>query len=133
MKNVLQKKGWGADTNPAHAEPPTIPLVKKTSTGKSDGDYVKIKLHRYPKFSTSDIYEFRMSLFDHGEPEEFLLFVQNFQMTCAATRKIETEANIQYLRTLVRGEALRQFDVLSADVNDIETLLYVDDLFKVLA
>ena len=31
--------------------------------------------------STSDPYEFNMSLFDHGEPEEFLLFIRNFNIT----------------------------------------------------
>ena len=44
--NVSHKKGWGVDTNPAHLEPPTIMLVKETSTSKSDGDYVKLKLRR---------------------------------------------------------------------------------------
>ena len=28
-KNILHKKGWGADTNPDHIDPPTITLVKK--------------------------------------------------------------------------------------------------------
>ena len=44
MTNVSHKKGWGVDTNPAHVEPPKIPLVKETSTGKSDGDYVKLNI-----------------------------------------------------------------------------------------
>ena len=52
-------------------------------TGNSDGDYVKLKLRRDPTSSTSDLYEFMMSLFDHCEPEEFLLFVRNLQMTLA--------------------------------------------------
>ena len=57
-----------------------------------------------------------MYLFDHGDPEEFLLFVCNFNMTLVATGTLEMGAKIQYLRTLVRGEVLRQFDLLSADV-----------------
>ena len=36
------------------------------------------------------------------------------------------EVKIQYLRTLVHGEALRQFDLLSAEVKDTETPLDVD-------
>ena len=32
------------------------------------------------------------------------------------------DADIQYLRTLVRGEALNQFDLLSFDVENTETL-----------
>ena len=85
MKKISNSKVWGEDTNPVHVEPPSIPLVKSTSTSKSDGNHVKLNLRRDTTFSTSDLYEFRMSLFDHGEPEEFFLFVQNFQITLAAT------------------------------------------------
>ena len=68
MNNVSHKKGWDVNTNPAHIEPPPIPLVKETSTGNSYGDNVKLKLRSYTTSSTSDRYEFMMSLFDHGEP-----------------------------------------------------------------
>ena len=44
-------------------------------------------------------------------------------MILAATGIIETEANFQYLCTLVRGEELRKFDLLSDDVKNIETPL----------
>ena len=101
---ILHKKGWGADTNTEHVYSTTIPLVKEMSTGKSYWDYVKLNLCGYPTSSTLDPYKFRMFLFDHGKPEEFLLFVKNFQMNLAATGTLETEAKIQYLRTLVRGE-----------------------------
>ena len=57
------------DTNRAHVEPLIIPLIKETSTGKSDGDYDKLKLRRDLTSSTLDINEFRVSLFDHGETE----------------------------------------------------------------
>ena len=103
MKNVLHQKGWGTDTNSYHVEPPPIPLIKETSTVKPDGYYVKLKLRRYPMYSTSDIYDFIMSLFDHDKPEEFLLFVPNSQMSLTATGTLETEANIQYIHTIVCG------------------------------
>ena len=63
-----------------------------------------------------------MFLFDNGDPEEFLLFELNFDMTLAASGTLETGAEIQYLCTLVRGKALRKFEVLSADVESTETL-----------
>ena len=103
MKKVFHKKGWGMETNTANLEPPLVPLIKEKSTGKSDGDYVKLKLHRNTTSSTSDLYDFRMSLFDHGKPEEFFSFVQNFQMTISATGTLEIEANVQYLCTLLSG------------------------------
>ena len=71
-----------------------------------------------------------MSLFDHGDPEELLLFVRNFQMTLVDTGTLETEAKVQYLRTLVRGEAVRHFDLLSADVKITDTPSDVDYLLE---
>ena len=57
-----------------------------------------------------------MSLFDNGDPEEFLLFVRNFNMTIVASGTQEAGAKSQYLRNIVHIEALRQFDSLCADV-----------------
>ena len=82
--------------------------------------------------STSDLYEFRMYLFDHGNLEEFLLFTHNFNTTLAETGTLEMDANIQYLCTLLWGEALRWFELLSADVENMETL-NVDYYIKGLA
>ena len=127
------QKLWGVDNNPAHVEPNPIPLIKETSIGNSDGDYVKLNLHRDPMSSTSDLYEFRKSLFDHVALEKFLLIVQNFQISLAATGMLEMEAKIQYLCTLLCGEALCQFDLVSADAKNIKTLLDVDYLLKGLA
>ena len=78
MKNILHKKVWGTDTNTSHVEPPLISLVKETSTCKSDGDYVRLKFLRGPTSSTLEFYYFMMSLFEHGHPEEFILFVRKF-------------------------------------------------------
>ena len=58
----------------------------------------------------SDLYGFWMSLFDHGEPEKLLLFAQNLQITLAATGRLKMEARIQYIRTILGEEALRQLD-----------------------
>ena len=63
-----------------------------------------------------------MYLFDHGEPEEFLLFILTFNMTLAATGILGMEEKIQYLPRLVHGDALRKFEFLSSDVENIEPL-----------
>ena len=57
----------------------------------------------------SDLYEFKIDLFDNGELEELLLLVRNFNMTLAASGTLEMGAKAQYICTIVRGEALRQF------------------------
>ena len=53
-------------------------------------------------------------------------------MTLAETGTMEIDAKIQYLHMLVRGKALRQFALLSADVVNTETL-NVDYYIKCLA
>ena len=47
-------------------DPPPIPLIQETHDGTSDKDFVKLKLRRDPMSSTSDLYEFKMSLFVNG-------------------------------------------------------------------
>ena len=97
-------------------EPLPIPLIMEMYNGKSDGDFVKLTFLRYPTSSMSYLYEFKISLFEHGDPEKFLLFIHDFNMTLAATETLKVDAKIRYLCTLVRGEALRQLDWLSTDV-----------------
>ena len=105
-----------------HVEPPMIPLIKGRYDGKWDKDFVALKLRRDPTSSTSDLYEFKMSLFDNVELEEFLLFVRNFNMTLAASGMMEAGAKVQYLCKLVFGEALHHFDLLFVDVESAEPL-----------
>ena len=73
--------------------------------------------------STSDLYQFRMSLFDHVKPEEFLLFVRNFQTTLTATGTLVVEVKVQCLCTIVCGEAVHQFDVMYSDVENLDISL----------
>ena len=79
-----------------------IPQIKKPCNGKSDEDYFKLKYFIDPTYSTSDPYVFNMSLFVHGDPEEFILFICYFNMTLAETGTLEMETKIQYLHMLVR-------------------------------
>ena len=73
-----------------------------------------------------------MYLFYNVEPEEFLFFMRNFNMTLAASGTLEAGAKIQDLHTIFRREALRQFDLLYADL-EIKQHLNIDDIIKVLA
>ena len=99
-----------------HVEPPLIPLTKINNDEKSDKYCVKIKFRRYHTSEKSDLHEFKMALFDNGDPDEFLFFVRNFQMALKASVMLTASANIQYLCMLVCGEALRQLDMLSFEV-----------------
>ena len=60
-----------------------------------------------------------MDLFDNGEPEEFLLFIQNYQITIDELVTLGTGANIQYLCILLHGEAIHQLETLSVEVESL--------------
>ena len=77
-RNVLHKKNWNQGAVHVHVESPLITLIKRKNNEKSDEDCLKIKLRRDPTSKKSDLYEFKMTLFDNGDPEEFLLFIRNF-------------------------------------------------------
>ena len=74
----MHKKNWNQGAVHVHVEPPLITLIKRKNNEKSDEDCLKIKLRRDPTSKKSDLYEFKMTLFDNGDPEEFLLFIRNF-------------------------------------------------------
>ena len=75
----------------------------------------------------SYLYKLKMALFDNGEPEEFLSFLQNFNMTLEASGTRNDGVKIQWFYTLVHGYELRQFDALSAEleISIPETLFYI--------
>ena len=57
-----------------------------------------------------------MALFEKGNPEEFLLFVWNLQMTLKDSGELATSTDVQYICTLLHVEALHQIDTLSIEV-----------------
>ena len=84
MKNVLHKKNWNQVEVHMHVEPPQVLFIKSKNDTKLDKYGVKIKLRRDPTSEKLDIYGLKIHFFDNGNPEEFLLFIQNFQMTIKA-------------------------------------------------
>ena len=51
-----------------HVEPLTTPPMKENHDGKSEKYFLKLKLPRNPKSSMLDLYEFKMSLSNNGDP-----------------------------------------------------------------
>ena len=56
---------------------------------------VKIKLRRDPTSQKLDPHELKTALFDNGKPEEFLLFIMNFNMTLEAPGTLLVGAKIK--------------------------------------
>ena len=60
----------------------------------------KIKLCGDPTLENQDIFEFRISLFDNGKLEEFLLFVHNLKMTIDAPGTLTDNLKLWYIYVL---------------------------------
>ena len=71
MKNVSSKKVWMTGMNHPQVYIPPIPLIQETHDDMSYKYFVKLKLRRDTMSSTLDLYEFKMSLFDNGDLEDF--------------------------------------------------------------
>ena len=112
MKNVSHKKIWRTGAVQINVDPPPIPRIKIKNDMKAGKYCVKIKLRRDPTSEKSDLYEFKMALFDNGNPEEFLLLVQNFKIMLKALGSITARSKLQYMCKLLRVEAPHQFDTI---------------------
>ena len=95
MMNVSHKKKWIWRTVKVHMEQPLIPLIKVKNDDKPDKYFVEIKLRRDPVSEKSNPYEFKIAMFDNGEPEKFLFFVCNFNMTLKALEMLKYGAKAQ--------------------------------------
>ena len=95
INNDSHKKGWNSGITQAHVEPPLITLTKVKYDGKSDKYFEKLKLRRVTTSSTSDLYNFILSLFKNGVPDKFLFFRSNLNIIIAESGTMDTGAKIQ--------------------------------------
>ena len=65
---------------------------------------------------TSDVYEYNIALFKNEEPEIFLQFLWNFGKSIEISGEISVVRTIQCQFTLLCGEALRKFEILSVHI-----------------
>ena len=128
MKNVYHTNECNSVVLQVHVEPPPTPLIEINHNYKSEKYFVQMELHRYPASYKLDPYEFKMTLFNNGELEEVWLFVRSFNMTLVASGTLDTAVNMQYLRTLVCGEALHQFDFLYSGA-EVTNSLTAENIF----
>ena len=71
-----------------------------------------------PTSRASDMYEFKMNLFDNCGTEGFILFQRNHQITIEASGNITVGDKIHYLHTLICGEALHKFETICRKIGN---------------
>ena len=95
---------------------------------KPDKGFVKLKLHRDPTSDNLYLCEFKMALFENGNPDGFLFFVCNFNMTLVGSVMLGVDVKVQYMCTLVCGEAFRLFGLLYANLEGTNPLTVEDNI-----
>ena len=66
MKNVSTNKNWLLVNIQTHMEPPSITLIKnELEVNNSESDCIKVKLCRNPASAASDMYEYKVALFEN--------------------------------------------------------------------
>ena len=114
MKNV----GWLSDDMQANIDHPPIPLIKFELDGDRTTHIIKVKMRRNPSSVASETYKVNMNTLDDGQPEEFLSLLRNFNIATDGTGTTTPYSWINYLRAMLRGQALRGFDKLQSQYVD---------------
>ena len=70
MKNVWHKKKCSTGVVKLHVEPPPTSLIKSKHDDKLNKDFENIGLRKDPTSEKLDLHEFKIALFDNGDPEE---------------------------------------------------------------
>ena len=63
-----------------------------------------------PSSAASETYNINMNTFDYGKPEEFLAFLKSFNIASDGTGTTSPRIRIDYLHTMLRGQALRELN-----------------------
>ena len=65
----------------------------------------------------SETYEFKITIFENGAPEELRQFLTNVNKAIKVTGAMTVAVRINFLRTLLHVEALQEFDILASQNN----------------
>ena len=71
---------------------------------------------RYPASDASKTYKLKVQTFENDKPEEFLQMMKDFKTGIDGTGTTSAPGKIEFLRTMLCGEALREFDVIESQV-----------------
>ena len=84
-----------------------------------------------PASAASKTYELKVQMFENGKPEEFLQMMKDFKTGTDGTGTTSAPENIQFLRKMLRGETLWEFDVIASQVG-ITTNVHLKQIKEVL-
>ena len=83
----------------------------------------KIKMCQNPASDESETYELNTAIFKIVKLEEFLALMKNFRTSIDGKRTTSVSGKVNYLRIMLRGEALLYVDKLASLNSDTKMLI----------
>ena len=108
---------WCSADVQALIEPPPIPIINVEEGEYKASNTIKINMRKNPESAVAETYKLKMATFKNIQPEEFLTLMRNFNIVINGMGNITVASRINDLRTILCGEALRDFDKLSSQNN----------------
>ena len=103
-------------------DPPQSTTTKEDNTAKFSGKSVKIALKTNPTVDDSETVDRYFPIFDTGTPEEWILWLRNWESIKKGLNLATGPAWNGMIRQLLAGDALRVFDAAMAQAGAMTTL-----------
>ena len=100
----------------ARINTPPIPPIKTISENLEEYNIIKINMRQDLASATSNTYELKVQTLENGKPEEFLKMMKEFKTTTDRTGTTPATSKFQFIRAMLRGDYLREFDVIASQV-----------------
>ena len=97
-------------------KPMPIHLIRSVTEKVEDYNIFKIKMHQDPASATSEIYNLKFATFENGKLKKILQMMKDFKTATDGTGTMSATVKTNFLRTMLRGEALREFNALAYQV-----------------
>ena len=94
---------WLSAVVQSQIEPLPIPLINKETDNVSKCDIINIKVCWNPSDTDSETYKIKIVMFEHGQPEELLALMNNFNRAIDTTGTTLEAGRINYLPTILSG------------------------------
>ena len=82
-------------------------------------------MRRYSASATSRTYKLKVQTFENGKLEEFLQITKDFKTAVDGTGTTSVTGENQFLRTILRREALSEFDVIAGQVGSTNNTYWI--------
>ena len=117
---IVQHTNWISADVQARIDTPPIPLINMELEEERASNIIKAKLRKPLALATSETCNIAIVTLENSQPEEFLALLNNFKIAIYRTGTASVAGQINWLRMMLRGEALIDFHKWSSHNNDMK-------------